>query len=161
LLICTYTYIYCSSVHTYGAGHLYHAYEIEEHCIQSLDAASSAQAPTSHSILSCDSLPITMFSPAGIIIYKGTSFPHRGTEDVLMIAFAPTLKMVRSTRNWRGADDSLRAYTQDDDMHSPRIPDYEKGRFSTSIRKRCRLHLSGESTCSLRYTDPRTSACPH
>ena len=35
-----------------------------------------------------------MFSPAGIIIYKGTSFPHRGTEDVLMIAFAPTLKMM-------------------------------------------------------------------
>jgi hypothetical protein len=35
-----------------------------------------------------------MFSPAGIIIYKGTSFPHRGTEEVLMIAFAPTLKMM-------------------------------------------------------------------
>jgi hypothetical protein len=35
-----------------------------------------------------------MFSPAGIIIYKGAFYPHRGTEEVLMIAFAPTLKMM-------------------------------------------------------------------
>jgi hypothetical protein len=35
-----------------------------------------------------------MFSPAGIIIYKGTFYPHRGTEEVLMLAFAPTLKMM-------------------------------------------------------------------
>jgi hypothetical protein len=69
-----------------------------------------------------------MFSSAGIIIYKGAYYPHRGTEEMLM--------------------NSLRAYTQDDDMHSPRIPDYEKGRIPTSIRKRSRLHLSSEFTYS-------------
>jgi hypothetical protein len=65
-----------------------------------------------------------MFSPAGIIIYKGAFYPHRGTEEVLMT--------------------SLCAYAQDDDMHSPRVPDYEEGGIPTSIRKRCRLHLSSE-----------------
>jgi len=62
-----------------------------------------------------------MFSPAGIIIYKGTSYPEMWV-----------------------ADGSLCANAQDDDLHSPWIPDYEKGRVPTSIRKRSRLYLSGE-----------------
>ena len=66
-----------------------------------------------------------MFSPAGIIIYKGACYLCMIIEDVLI--------------------DSLCAYAQDDDLYSPGISDNEKGRIPTSIRKRCRLHQSGES----------------
>jgi len=66
-----------------------------------------------------------MFSPAGIIIYKGACYLCLIIEDVLI--------------------DSLCAYAQDDDLYSPRIPGNQKGRISTSIRKRSRLHQSGES----------------
>ena len=40
---------------------------------------------------------------------------------------------------------SVCAYAQDDDLYSPGISDNEKGRIPTSIRKRSRLHQSGES----------------
>lgn len=66
-----------------------------------------------------------MFSPAGIIIYKGAFCPYMVDGDMLM--------------------NSLCAYTKDDDLYSPRIFDHEEGRIPTSIRKRCRLHQSGES----------------
>ena len=66
-----------------------------------------------------------MFSPAGIIIYKGAFYLYMVDGNMLM--------------------NSLCAYTEDDDLYSPRIPGNEKGRIPTSIRKRSRLHQSGES----------------
>jgi hypothetical protein len=70
-----------------------------------------------------------MFSPAGIIIYKGPSWSGMGQRDVLMYSFC--------------------AYSQDDDLYRSRLPDNDQRRVPTSIRKGCWLCQFGTFLPSL------------
>jgi hypothetical protein len=70
-----------------------------------------------------------MFSPAGIIIYKGASLAVKESIYELIC--------------------SVRADAQDDDLHRIRVLDNETRSFPNSIRKRCRIHQSGESLLGL------------